>query len=121
MEIKKLEKYLIKKEKTDMLSSLKKVNKNLIKNKMEEYEVNTIEELSNKITEEFREILSSSKDDIFTQIFFQRLVHNENSIIFSAYEQDLEFFNVFAYDSGEYYSYYIPDEIREIIKEELGF
>ena len=27
MEIKKLEKYLIKKEKTDMLSSLKKVNK----------------------------------------------------------------------------------------------
>ena len=28
MEIKKLEKYLIKKEKTDMLSSLKKVNIN---------------------------------------------------------------------------------------------
>ncbi len=33
-----------------------------------------------------------------------------------------ECFNVFTYDSGEYYSYYyIPDEIRESIKEELGF
>ena len=93
MEIKKLEKYLIKKEKTDMLSSLKKVNK----------------------------ILSSTKDDIFTQMFFQRLVNNENSMVFSAYEQDVECFNVFAYENGKYYSYYIPDEIKEIIKEELGF
>ncbi len=40
MEIKKLEKYLIKKEKTDMLSSLKKVNKKIVQEKMQEYEVN---------------------------------------------------------------------------------
>ncbi len=121
MEIKKLEKYLIKKEKTDMLSSLKKVNKKIVKEKMEEYEVNSIEELANKIIEEFKEILGATKDDIFTQIFFQRLVSNENSMIFSAYEQEVECFNVFTYDSGKYYSYYIPDEIRECIKEELGF
>ena len=53
--------------------------------------------------------------------FFQRLVNNENSMVFSAYEQDVECFNVFAYDDGKHYSYYIPDELRKIIKEELGF
>lgn len=88
---------------------------------MKEYDVNSIEELAKYIIEEFKAILSSTKDDIFTQMFFQRLVNNENSMIFSAYEQDVECFNVFAYDDGECYSYYIPDEIREIIKEELGF
>ncbi len=121
MEIKKLEKYLIKKEKTDMLSSLKKVNQKIVKEKMEKYGVNSIEELAKEIIEKFKEILGLSKDDIFTQMFFKRLVSNENSMIFSAYEQDVECFYVFTYNSGEYYSYYIPDEIREIIKEELGF
>ena len=121
METKKLEKYLIKKENTDLLSSLKKVNKKIVDEKMEEYDVNSIEELAKYIIEEFKEILSSTKDDIFTQMFFQKLVNNENSMIFSAYEQDIECFNVFAYDNGEHYSYYIPDEIRVIIKEELGF
>ena len=121
MEIKKLEKYLIRKENTDMLSSLKKVNKKIIDEKMEEYDVNSFEELAKYIIEEFKEILSSTKDDIFTQMFFQRLVNNENSMIFSAYEQDVECFNVFVYDRGNYYSYYIPDELRKIIKEELGF
>ncbi len=33
---------------------------------------------------------------------------------------NMECFNVFTYGSGEHYSYYIPDEIRESIKEELG-
>lgn len=84
MEIKKLEKYLIKKEKTDIVSSLKKVNKKIVDEKMKEYDVNSIEELAKKITEEFKKILSSTKDDIFTQMFFQRLVNNENSMIFSA-------------------------------------
>lgn len=123
MEIKKLEKYLIKKEKnkTDMVSSLKKVNNKIIKDKFEKYGVNSIEELSKSIVEEFKLILSVAKDDIFTQMFFQRLVTNENSMIFSAYEQDVECFTVFAYDNGKNYTYYIPDEIRKIIKDELEF
>ena len=119
MEIKKLEKYLIKKYKTDMISSLKKVDMKIVNEKIEEYDVNSIEELAEIIIEEFKEILRLSKDDIFTQMFFERLVHNENSSIFSAYEQDVEHFTVFAYDSGEHYSYYIPDEIRKIIRDEL--
>ena len=76
------------KDKTDMLSSLKKVNKGFIDEKMEWYGVNSIEKLSEKIVEEFKEILSSAKNDIFTQMFFQRLVNNENSMIFSAYDID---------------------------------
>ena len=104
-----------------MLSSLEKVNKKIIDEKLEEYDVNSIEELSKYIIEELNDILSPSKDDIFTQMFFQRLVNNENSVMFSAYEQDVEFFNAFAYDAGNHYSYYIPDEIRKIIKEELEF
>lgn len=61
-----------------------------------------------------------AKDDMFTQMFFNKLVNNENSMIFSAYESDVEDFIVFVYDKGPYYTYYIPDEIRKIIKQKLG-
>lgn len=49
-------------------------------------------------------------------MFFNRLVNNENSFIFSAYEEDIESLLVFAYDNGKYY---IADEIRNIIKDKL--
>lgn len=120
MEIKKLEKDLIKKDKTDMLSSLKKIDNKIINEKLEQYDLKTIDDLAKYIIEEFKEILNSSKDDIFTQMFFVRLVSNENSMIFSAYEQDVECFTVFVYDNGTCYSYYIADEIRDIIRDELG-
>lgn len=55
-----------------------------------------------------------TKDDIFTQMFFSKLVNNENSMIFSAYESDVEDFFVFAYDKGPYYTYYISDEIKKL-------
>lgn len=120
MEIKKLEKYLIKKgDKTDMLSSLEKVDIKIINDKLKEYDVKTLKELSKCIIDDFKEILEFSKDDILTQMFFSRLVNNENSFIFSAYEEDVESLWVFAYDDGKYYTYYIPDEIKKIIKEKL--
>lgn len=121
METKKLEKYLIKKDsKTDVLSSLEKVDKEIINNKLKEYDIKTLKELSEFIIEDFKEILEMSKDDMFTQMFFNKLVNNENSMIFSAYESDIEDFIVFVYDKGPYYTYYIPDEIRKIIKQKLG-
>lgn len=52
-------------------------------------------------------------------MFFSKLVNNENSMIFSAYESDIEDFFVFVYDKGSYYTYYISDEIRKIIKQEM--
>lgn len=120
METKKLEKYLIKKDnKTDMLSSLKKIDKKIINKALKENDLKTIESLSQYTISEFKDLLRQTKTDIFTQMFFQRLVDNENSFIFSAYESDVESFFVFAYDKGSYYTYYIPDEIRKIIKQEL--
>lgn len=41
-------------------------------------------------------------------------------MIFSAYESDVEGFFVFVYDKGSYYTYYISDEIRKIIKQKMG-
>lgn len=121
MEIKKLEKYLIKKDnKTDVLSSLEKVDKKIIDEKLKEYDIKTIKELSKYIIENFEEVLEISKDDMFTQMFFSKLVSNENSMIFSAYESDIEDFFVFIYEDGSHYTYYIPDEIKKIINEKLG-
>jgi len=121
METKKLEKYLIKKDnKTDMLSSLEKVDKKIIDKKLKEYDTKTLKELSKYIIEEFKETLEMTRDDMFTQMFFSRLVNNENSMIFSAYESDVEDFFVFVYDKVSYYTYYIPDEIRKIIKQKIG-
>lgn len=121
MKTKKLEKYLIKKDsKTDMLSSLEKVDKKIIDKKLKEYDIKTIEELAKYIIEEFKETLEMTKDDMFTQMFFSKLVNNENSMIFSAYESDVEDFFVFVYDKGSYYTYYISDEIRKIIKQKMG-
>lgn len=121
METKKLEKYLIKKDsKTDVLSSLEKVDKEIINNKLKDYDIKTLKELSEFIIEDFKETLEMAKDDMFTQMFFNKLVNNENSMIFSAYESDVEDFIVFVYDKGPYYTYYIPDEIRKIIKQKLG-
>jgi len=38
----------------------------------------------------------------------------------SAYEQNIEMLLVFVYKNGNYYSYYIPTEIKEIIHKYLG-
>lgn len=102
------------------MSSLEKVDKEIINNKLKEYGIKTLKELSEFIIEDFKEILEMTKDDMFTQMFFNKLVNNENSMIFSAYESDVEDFIVFVYDKGPYYTYYIPDEIRKIIKQKLG-
>ena len=68
----------------------------------------------------FQFALSMSKDDYLTIKFFDRLVKNENSEVFSAYQSDVEDFNVFVYKKDDYYTYYIPNEIRRIIKKELN-
>lgn len=45
MEISVLEKYSIKKGKTDIVSSLKNINKNLLNERIEEYGFDSVEEL----------------------------------------------------------------------------
>lgn len=115
----KYEKYLIKKENLDLLSSLKLLDKKIINEKLKEYGLENVNELKDYIIEEFKMCLDMSKDDKFTQMYFIRLLEHENSEWMSAYEQDIEDLLVFVYDSGEHYSYYIPTEIKEIIKNML--
>ena len=115
----KYEKYLVKKEKLDLLSSLKLLDKKIINEKLEEYELENINELKDYIIEDFEMCLDMSKDDKFTQMYFIRLLENENSEWMSAYQQDIEDLLVFVYENGNHYSYYIPTEIKEIIKNML--
>jgi len=113
-------KYLIKKGKTDLLSSLKLVDKKIINERLEEEEIDSLEELKNIIIEDFGYCLSTSKDDIFTRIYFEKILKNENSMWMSIYEIDVESLWAFVYQKNGYYSYYIPTEIKEIIKKELN-
>ena len=116
----KYEKYLIKKGETDLLSSLKALDKKLLNEKFKEFGVDDIYELKDLILEDFEFCLESSKDDTFTKMYFERLIDHENSEWMSAYQQDIEALLVFVYNNGDYYSYYIPIEIKEIINKLLG-
>ena len=115
----KYEKYLVKKEKLDLLSSLKSLDKKIVNEKLKEYGLANISELKDYIIEEFETCLDMSKDDKFTQMYFIRLLEHENSEWMSAYEQDIEDLLVFVYDNRGHYSYYIPVEIKTIIKDML--
>ena len=114
-----LERYIIKKGKTDLLSSLKALDKKLLKEKLEEKALDDINELKEYIIDDFEMILDMSKDDIFTRMYFERLLENENSAFLSAYQSDIEHLMVFVYENGDHYSYYIPTEMKKIIKKLL--
>ena len=116
----KYEKYLIKKDKLDLLSSLESVDKKLLNEKFKEFGVENIYELRDFILEDFEFCLESSKDEPFTKIYFERLIEHEDSEWMSAYEQDIEMLLVFVYKNGDHYSYYIPTEIKAIIHKHLG-
>ena len=47
-------------------------------------------------------------------------MNNENSLFMSAYQDDIEGLWVFVYENKDHYSYYIPTEIKKIIKKELN-
>lgn len=112
-----IEEYIITKEKTDLLSSLKRVDNNLTQEALEEYDLENLEELRDFILEEFEMLYDMSRDDIFTQMYFTRLLENENSVFMSAYQSDIEAFYAFVYENGRHLSYYIPDEIKAIIND----
>ena len=114
-----LKRYIIKKGETDLLSSLKALDKKLLKEKLEEKALDNIHELKEYIIDLFETTLDMSKDDIFTRMYFERLLENENSVFLSAYQSDIEHLMVFVYENGDHYSYYIPTEIKKIIKKLL--
>lgn len=112
----KIDKYLINKDKTDLMSALKQIDNSIIKNILKKNELNSLEELYNYIIDDFKFLIEISKDDIFTRLYFNRLLENENSTMFSAYESDIESLIVFPYKKSGHYSYFIPNEIKKIIK-----
>lgn len=114
------EKYLVTKDKLDLLSSLKALDQKIVNKMMKEYASKSIKELKGHIIDNFEFCLSMSKDDIFTKMYFQKLINNENSMFMSAYKDDIERLWVFVYENKGHYSYYIPTEIKKIIKRELN-
>lgn len=118
--VKFFEKYLVKKGKIDLLSSLKELDKKIINKEMRDYDLDSLSELKEYIIDSFELCLSMSKDDMFTKIYFQRLLENENSNVLAAYRDDIEALWVFVYEKDNFISYYIPTEIKKIIKKELN-
>lgn len=114
------EKYAIKKDKLDLMPSLKALDKKLLKEKFNEFGVDDINELKEYILDSFEFSLEFARDDVFSRIYFERLLKNENSMFMSAYQQDINDLMVFIYKNGDYYSYYIPIEIKKLIKKILN-
>lgn len=110
----KYKEYLIKKDKLDLLSSLKALDKKLLNKTLKESGMNSIEELKNGIIDEFETCLDMSKDDQFTRLYFERLLNHENSEWMSAYGQDIEDFLVFVYENGNHYSYYFQLKLKRL-------
>lgn len=112
-------KYSVKKDKVDLIYSLKALDKKIVKDMMEEKGAESLKELKEYIIDDFEFCLSMSKDDIFTKMYFQKPINNENSMVMSAYNDDIEALWVFVYENNDHYSYYIASEIKEIIKRKL--
>ena len=115
----KFKKYLVTKGKTDLLSSLKALDEELLKEKLEEFGVDNINELKDEILDDFGFWLDIYKDDKSTKMYYKRLLDQENSEWVAPYEEEMESLLVFIYDNGNHYSYYIPTEIKQIIKKIL--
>jgi hypothetical protein len=114
-------KYLVKKDKLDLISSLESLDKEIIEEAMDFYEVDKMSDLKNKIIEEFKFCFEVSAKDIFTQIYFQKLLDYENTNFMICNQDDVESLWLFVYenDVDNCYSYYIPIEIKDIIYEFL--
>ncbi len=111
--------YLIKKGDTDLLSSLKALDKKIVNEKLKKDNVKSLEELKENIIEEVKICLELSSDDIFTRMYFERLLEHENSMWMSVYKDDVEALWAFVYETKDGFSYYIADEIKKLIKKTL--
>ena len=112
--------YLIKKGDTDLLSSLKALDKKIVNKKLKKDDVKNLKELKENIIDEVKICLELSSGDIFSRMYFEKLLNNENSIWMSVYRDDVEALWVFVYETQDGFSYYIADEIKELIKKTFG-
>lgn len=111
---------IISKRKTDLLSSLKEINKEYAKKYMKDNFIDSYKEWKEEVLSSFERNFEFSKNSQSTIDFFKRLVMNENSdnIVFPS--DDVRSNIVFLYKDANKIKYYIPDEIKEIIWKELS-
>jgi hypothetical protein len=114
-------KYLVKNDKLDLIPSLEALDEEIIEEAMDFYEAEKISDLKNKIINEFKSCFEISSKDIFTQVYFQKLLDCENTQHMIFEQGDVESLWLFVYKNevDNYYSYYIPKEIKDIIYEFL--
>lgn len=116
-----LKKYLIKKDKTDLLSSLKALDGKIVKEEMEKRGVQSLDELKDDIIDDFETCLEISKNDFFTQMYFKKILEDENSTLMTVYMDDIESLWSFVYEDNGHILFYIADEVKDIIKKLLKF
>ncbi len=110
-------KYIIEKdENTDMLSSLKKLDKDFLEEIMDDYGCDTVKELADYLIEMTKDQIRLSAKDPLSAAFFNVLIEKEDTKEVAAYDTDIEDFLVFLYLKDDYINYYIPDEIKKLIK-----
>ena len=95
------------------------LDKNLLQEKILESNVHNINELKEQILNNFEKTLNITEDNKFSKKYLENLLEHENTDFMSASKQDIENLTVFIYKNSEYYSYYIPDEIKAIIEKNL--
>lgn len=115
-----VEDLVINKTKTDMLSSLKNINKEYAQKYMEENCYDSYKEWKDSAIFHFKVAFDETKNHVSTLNFFARLMHHENTTHIVAYADDVTSNIVFLYRDNEGLKYYIPDEIKKIIVKELS-
>lgn len=110
--------YLVKKEKEDLLSSLKELKKETLNEKLKEYDLENIQELKKYIVENLKDSIKNIKNRWLLNIHFETLLDNENKIL-TIDPSDIENFIVFLYEDNGELKYYIPTEIKNIIRKSI--
>ena len=110
--------YLVTKDREDLLSSLKGINKKIINKKLMELDLENLQELKKYILEHLKDSIKNIKDRWLLNIHFETLLTNENKTL-SVDPSDVENFIVFLYEEDGEIKYYMPTEVKGIIKRSI--
>jgi hypothetical protein len=110
--------YLVTKDREDLLSSLKGINKKVINKKLMELDLENLQELKKYILEHLKDSIKNIKDRWLLNIHFETLLTNENKTL-SVDPSDVENFIVFLYEEDGEIKYYMPTEVKDIIKRSI--
>jgi len=114
-----VEDLIITKTKTDLLSSLKNIDREYAEKYMGDNCYDNYKEWKDNVLMLFKTSFEESKDNAYTIKFFNELVLYENTSNIVAYADDVVSNIVFLYRDNDDLKYYIPDEIKKIITQEL--